>query len=79
MKRDLSVITVEVRERLHTWVVHEGGDPTSCPLPDCNVCHAVFPKLPDTIIKKHGKIIDPCPCDYYNKNYVIRIAKEIIS
>ncbi len=80
MKRDLSVITDKVRNRIQAWL--EGVDPTSCPFPvvfnRCHICRSIFPQLPAVMVFQNREVKPPCPCDYYDETYVIRVAKEII-
>ena len=76
--RDLSVLTPDVKDRLRAWLIHEGGDPGSCPFPlhKCHICRALLPGLPsDNIVNGIDK--NPCPCDYYSREYVIKIAKKL--
>ena len=80
MKRDLSIVTDEVRECLRSWVEILHDRYGECPfeeveeIPSCpTICYAVFPKLqlidPDSIV---------CPCDVFKNSYVLKVTKEII-
>ena len=79
MKRDLSVITDEVREDIQLWLDEMNYD--HCPFitldeedcPDPSICKAIFPTL--EVVQNLPSI---CPCDAYGKSYVIKVAKEII-
>ena len=80
MKRDLSVITDEVRDDIQVWLDEMTYD--ACPFeeldeegcPDPSICRAIFPSLE---LFQFNEFV--CPCDAYGKKYVIKIAKEIIS
>ena len=81
MKRDLSVITDEVKDRLKKWLIYE--DDQECPFQSptkgssCHICKSLLPKLPyerkttcsDAVI---------CPCNAYQKHYVVKMAKEFV-
>lgn len=79
MKRDLSVITDEVRDDIQVWLDEMNYD--ACPFekldeedcPDPSICKAIFPTLE---VVRNQPIV--CPCDAYGKPYVIKITKEII-
>ena len=77
MKRDLSVITDEVRGYIQRWLRNERF--RRCPFPSTiqctKICPAVFPALRQIDLIS-GKVI--CPCDALNIPYVIKIAKKII-
>ena len=79
MKRDLSVITDEVRELIISWLGTLEGHDEECPFDEsgieCSTCRAIFPKL--KLIRKNSDSV-PCPCDAFQIPYVIKIAKEII-
>jgi len=75
MKRDLSVLTDEVKSLIQTWL--DIGDYGICPFEysrrerSCHykICSALFPLL---------RAVDGCPCHIYSTNYVVRMAKEFV-
>ena len=84
MKRDLSVITDEVKELIRKWI--DKKDDRACPfdfdLQLCSICKNIFPKLPKytpyLYFHRHHDWSFVCPCDAFSVKYVIKVAEEII-
>ena len=74
-KRDLTVLTPKVKNQIKAWLIDEEGDPDYCPFPGpkCYICHVLLPGLPNNVAADN-----PCPCDYYSREYVIKVAKALI-
>jgi len=70
-KRDLSILTPKIKSSLKKWLAQE-ANPDSCPFNDysdnCEICYALFPKLE----------FDTCPCEQFDRKYVIKVAKELV-
>lgn len=71
MKRDLSVITPDVRELIIGWFnLSNYHQETMCPGFSCSVCKSIFPSLKP----KNGEH----PCKKFGLKYVKRVAREIL-
>lgn len=77
MKRDLSWINGNNIKNIVSWLSYHpsGKKKDLCPISRCEICKAIFPKIPTT---EGDDGCGACPCDAYGVSYVTRVAKQII-
>jgi len=88
MKRDLSVLNKDVKEKIIKWLNSTTDDRKHyCPFAfsvkvkrDGFICKKLFPYIPlvPQENKKNWICIYKCPCSVYGVNYVTKVIRAII-
>ena len=79
MKRNLDLITDDVKEAIKEWLALGIDGVRACPFTPsrCTVCRAIFPSLP-LIVYFDISINGICPCDCFSLSYVRKVARQVI-
>ena len=83
MKRDLTVLSVDIRNRIVKWNKlpdHMRG--VTCPFDQqfhsCKICKRIFPGIGTNHFRKNTSASYRCPCVQYGTKYVSRVVDKIL-